>query len=283
MVSGQEASRAFVMGASGRVGGGVARALAAAGVPFRVGLRTPQKWAGPSGEAVRFDLADSTTYTALGGCTRLFLMWPPGTTTAQVGALLISAKAQGVSQVVFLSILGADKLPVLPHRQIERRLEASGLDWVLLRASYFMQNLSTTHRDDIKVRGEIFLPAGSGRTSMVDAQDVADVAALAMREGHRNVAYDLTGPAAPNYFEVASVLSDELNRTIRYAHPGALEFVRLSVQRGVALSFALFMLAEYTVARLGRAGRVTRTVEQVLGRPAGDLRAFVQREQGAWR
>jgi hypothetical protein len=51
----------------------------------------------------------------------------------------------------------------------------------------------------------------------------------------------------------------------------------------VALSFALFMLAEYTVARLGRAGRLTRTVEQALGRPANDLRAFVRRELKTWR
>lgn len=271
------------MGASGRVGGGVARALGAAGAAFRVGLRSPEKWTEPSGEAAYFDLAAPTTYSALQGCPRLFLMWPPGTTTAQVGALLISARAQGIRQVVFLSILGAEKVPALPHRRIERLLERSGLEWVLLRASYFMQNLSTTHRDDIKRRGELFVPAGRGRTSMVDAQDVAEVAALALREGHARVAYDLTGPAAPDYFEVAALLSDELGQTIRHADPSALEFVRLSVRRGVALSFALFMLAEYTVARLGRAGRVTRTVEEVLGRPASDLRAFVRRERDAWR
>jgi uncharacterized protein YbjT (DUF2867 family) len=208
--------RVFVMGASGRVGAGVARALAQAGVPFRVGLRTPQKWTESSGEAARFDLADPLTYTAMQGCTRLFLMWPPGTTTAQVKALLVSARAQGLRQVAFLSVLGAEKVPVLPHRQIERLLERSGLEWVFLRASYFMQNLSTTHREDIRVRHEIFLPAGRGRTSMVDADDVAEVAALALRAGHTNVAYDLTGPAAPSYFEVAALLGEELGRTVRY-------------------------------------------------------------------
>ena len=270
------------MGATGRVGGAAARVLAGADVAVRVGLRTPQQWRGP-GEAVRFDLADAATYPALSGCAALFVLWPPGTTTHQVRALIASAQAQGVRRAVFLSILGAEKLPFLPHRVIEKMLLASKLEWTLLRASYFMQNLSTVHRDDIRLRNELFMPAGSGRTSMVDVLDVGEVAALALQGGHAGRAYDLTGPAAPNYFEVAQVLSDELGRPIRYAHPGAVEFVRLSLKRGAALSFALFMLAEYTVARAGRGGRVTRTVEDVLGRPAHDLRAFVRREAGAWR
>ena len=165
------------MGASGRVGGAVAQFLADSGAAVRVGLRQPEKWTGP-GEAVRFDLADAATYPALSGCAALFLMWPPGTTTAQVGALTESARSQGVRGVVFLSILGAEKVPVLPHRQIEKKLMASGLEWTFLRASYFMQNLSTTHQDDIRLRNELFLPAGSGRTSMVDVLDVGEVAAF---------------------------------------------------------------------------------------------------------
>ena len=270
------------MGASGRVGGAAAHFLAEAGVPVRAGLRTPEQWSGP-GEALRFDLADAATYPALSGCAALFVLWPPGTTTAQVKALIDAAQAQGVRRAVFLSILGAEKLPFLPHRLIEKMLMDSGLEWTVLRASYFMQNLSTVHRDDIRLRNEIFVPAGSGRTSMVDVLDVGEVAALALRGGHAGRAYDLTGPAAPNYFEVARVLSDELGRPIRYAHPGAVEFVRVSLKRAVPLSFALFMLAEYTVARLGWAGRVTRKVEDVLGRPANDLRAFVRRKAGAWQ
>ena len=274
------------MGASGRVGGAAAQALAdgggGGGAAVRVGLRQPERWTGP-GEAVRFDLADTATYPVLSGCAALFLMWPPGTTTAQIGALIESARSQGVRRVVFLSILGAEKVPVLPHRQIEKKVLASGLEWTFLRASYFMQNLSTTHQGDIRLRNEVFLPAGSGRTSMVDVLDVGEVAALALRGGHSGRAYDLTGPTAPTYFEVAQVLSDELGRPVRYAHPGALKFLRVSLRRGVALGFALFMLAEYSVARLGRAGRVTRTVEEVLERPANDLRAFVRRELEAWR
>ncbi|WP_161882515.1 NAD(P)H-binding protein [Deinococcus alpinitundrae] len=270
------------MGASGRVGGAAAQSLADNGAAVRVGLRTPEKWTGP-GAAVHFDLADAATYSALSGCAALFLMWPPGTTTAQVGALIEAARSQGVRRVVFLSILGAEKVPVLPHRQMEKLLMASGGEWTFLRASYFMQNLSTTHRDDIRLRDEIFLPAGQGRTSMVDVLDVGEVAALALQGGHAERAYDLTGPAAPNYFEVAQVLSDGLGRSVRYTDPSPLAFVRLGLKRGVPPSFVLFMLAEYTVARLGRAGRVTRTVEELLGRPANDLRAFVQRELVAWR
>ena len=58
--------------------------------------------------------------------------------------------------------------------------------------------------------------------------------------------------------------------------------MRVSRQRGTPLSFALFMLAEYTVARLGLAGRVTQDIPALLGRPAGSLRQFAEAFREVW-
>ena len=74
------------------------------------------------------------------------------------------------------------------------------MTWTFLRASFFMQNLSTTHRDDIRERGDVFVPAGKGKTSFIDVRDIADVAVKALTEpGHENKAYPLTGDVALNY------------------------------------------------------------------------------------
>ena len=138
-------------------------------------------------EVQRFDAADPDTYAALDGRQRMFLLWPPGTDVQRdVKPVIEAAAARGVRQVVFLSILGAERIRVVPHRRVEQMLEASGMDWVFLRASYFMQNLSGVHRDDIRLRNEIFLPAGNGKTSFVDVRDVAGVAVHALLHGTKD-------------------------------------------------------------------------------------------------
>ena len=274
----------FVMGATGNVGGEVARQLSAAEIHFRIGVRQPEKAPQlPGVEVCRFDAGDPATYRALDGVQRMFVLWPPGTDVHRdVLPVLEAARSRGVRQMVFLSILGAERIRVVPHRRVEEWLEASGLDWVFLRASYFMQNLSGVHRDDIRLRDEVFLPAGRGRTSFIDVRDVAAVAVRALQEGHRNCAYDLTGALALNYEQVADALSVTLGRQIRYSDPSPLKFVRVSLERGVALAFALFMLAEYTVARLGLAGRVTADMQEVLGRAPISLRRFAEDHRAVW-
>lgn len=274
----------LVTGATGTVGQHVVQQLAQQQARVLAGVRDPAQADLPPGvQAVKLNFHDPSTHGALAGVDRLFLLWPPGTNhRADVLPLIDAARRQGVRQVVFLSILGAQRLPFLPHRQIEQHLQASGLDWVFLRASYFMQNLSGVHRDDLRQRDEIFLPAGHGRTSFVDARDVAAVAVQALLDGRAGCAYDLTGEVALSYFEAAEVFSVTLGRRITYTNPSPLRFVRTTVARGTRLSFALFMLAEYTVARLGLAGRVTDTVRGVLGRPATSLRQFAEAYRETW-
>ena len=116
----------------------------------------------------------------------------------------------------------------------------------------------------------------------MDVRDVAAVAVRALKEGHSSRAYDLTGALALDYEQVADALSVTLGRQIRYTNPSPLKFVRVSLERGVAVGFALFMLAEYTLARVGLAGRVTRTVQEVLGRAPISLRRFAEDHRAVW-
>ena len=103
-----------------------------------------------------------------------------------------------------------------------------------------------------------------------------------MLKGDRQVAYDLTGGAALDYVEVASTLSVTLGRPVTYTNPSPWRFVRVSRARGVKTTFALFMLAEYTVARLGLAARVTGDVRRVLGREPITLRKFAEDHRETW-
>lgn len=93
---------------------------------------------------------------------------------------LYSAARVGVEHVVFLSVLGAEKNPLLSHRRIERRLQSSDLAYTFLRASFSLQNFYEVHRADITERGGSFVPASDGETTFVNARDVAAVGVEAL-------------------------------------------------------------------------------------------------------
>lgn len=275
----------LVTGATGNVGAEVLKILVTAGARVLAAARSGDTKVPSGAEIVRFDFREPGTFSAFQGVRRVFLMRPPEMSDARrdLGPAIEAMKAAGVQQVVFLSLLGAEKNPVVPHRAVEKLLLESGMDWVFLRPSFFMQNLSTTHRDDIKERGDVFVPAGNGRTSFIDVRDIAAVGAKALLEGHRNVAYPLTGDEALTYDDVARELSLALERKITYSNPSAFRFYRAWRARGKPTPFILVMIAIYTTVKLGFAAKITDDTRRLLGRPAITFRQFAHDEQRAWQ
>ncbi|HEU4324560.1 MAG TPA: SDR family oxidoreductase [Roseiflexaceae bacterium] len=282
------AERILVTGATGTVGAEVLAELQRVGAPVAAAVRDvgrARRALGDQIDCVPFDFAQPATYDgALAGVRRLFLMRPPAIGDArQLSPLIAAAQRAGVEHVVFLSLLGAERNPVVPHHGIEQELLASGMDWTFLRASFFMQNLSTTHRDDIRDGDVIFVPAGDGRTSFIDARDIGAVGALALTDDrHRNRAYPLTGDAALTYSEVAELLSQALGRPIRYPRPSLAAFALRMRSRGLPWPFILVMCGIYTTARLGLAGAVTPDTAQLLGRPPISVARFAQDYRSSW-
>jgi uncharacterized protein YbjT (DUF2867 family) len=194
----------------------------------------------------------------------------PAVGVSAVREFVDAADRVGVDRVVYLSILGAEKLPVLPHRRIERHLAATGMATTSLRASWFVQNLSGVHRREIVERDEIFVPAGDGTLSFVDARDVAAVAATALTaRGHVGRAYDLTGPVALDFHAVADVL----DRRITYADPSRVAFARHMYRRGVPTPTVAFMVVEYSVVRPARSTSSSQTTPRRSAVTATRLRA----------
>jgi uncharacterized protein YbjT (DUF2867 family) len=270
----------LVTAATGTVGRHVVRELADIGVRVRVGSRDPAAARDrfeSVGEVVEFDFARPETWGgALDSAPSVFLVRPPGVSVDRMREFVDALARLGAPQVAYLSTLGADRNPLIPHYRIERHLEAAAVPQTFLSAAFFCQNLHEVHGRDIRERDEIFVPAGDGRTSFVDARDVGAVGATVLAaDGHERASYDVTGPAALTYEEVASVFSEELGRDIRYAEPGAIEFVRRMRRYGHPLGYALLMFGIYTTARLGLAGRVSDDAERVLGRELRTVREYV--------
>jgi uncharacterized protein YbjT (DUF2867 family) len=273
----------LVTGATGTTGGAVVDELAGdADVEVRAAVRDPTTYDGPA-TPVRFDFTDPAAHDAFDGVDAVYLVRPPalGRVERDVFPAIDAMERAGVERVVLLSVLGAERNPLLPHRRLERRLERSPLSWTFLRAAYFAQNLETTHREEVR-RGELFVPAGGGRVGVVDARDVAAVAALALRGGHGGRAYDLTGPEALTFDELAATLDAHLGHPVTYAAPGLLRFAGRSLREGTPPAQVAVMAGLYTIARLGLSARTTDTVEAVLGRPPRSFAAYVADRRAVW-
>ena len=271
----------LVTGATGTVGRHVVDALADRDADVRSGVRDPDTVSddlADAGSVIAFDFTKPETWgPALAAVDGVFLVRPPTVDEAAIKSFVDATARVGVDRLAYLSTLGAEKNVLVPHHRIEKRILATDLDYTLLRASFFMQNLLEVHRREIVEHDEIFVPAGHGATSFVDARDLGEVAAVTLTEsGHANRAYDLTGSEALDYGTVAEIFTAVLDRQISYPNPSLLTFARRMRRRSEALGFVALMCGIYTTARLGLAARVTDDCRRLLDRPPRRMRTFVE-------
>lgn len=219
----------------------------------------------------KFDFLQPATFAdALTAVDKVFFVRPPKLSHPQQDMLpfLRAAKNAGIKQIVFVSLIGVEKNPVTPHHKIEKMIIDLGLPYTFIRPSFFMQNLNTTHRQDIQQHHDLFIPAGKARTSFIDTRDIGAVAARCLLDDtYLNTKLDITGSAALTYAEVAQIMTAELNVPITYSQPSLLKFRRTMLKRGVPKDYANVMTMLYLITQLGNAKQVTPTLEQVLGRP----------------
>ncbi len=280
----------LITAATGNVGAELVDLLAAQGQRVRAAVRNPATirpgYAQDLVEYVPFDFTDPATFgPALRDVRKLFLVRPPALTDAQhqINPLIDAAQAAGVEQIVFLSLLGAERNHFVPHHAIESHLQSTGIAWTFLRAGFFMQNLSTTHQADIRDMHEIIVPAGRGQTSFIDTRDIATIAAQTLTtDGHSFHAYDLTGDTALDYYQVAAIFTAILGTPISYRQPSIWRFAQVMRARGIKPQFILVMIGIYTTARLGMAATTTTTTAELLGRAPRSLPQFVNDYRASW-
>lgn len=270
----------LVTGATGNVGAEVVPRLPQT-KQTRLAVRnidSAREQFGDAVDYVYFDFMDiETIKTALADVSHLFLVRPPMIADVEVFKPIIAcAKEAEVQQIVFLSIQGVEKISFVPHSKIEILIRESGIGYTFLRAGFFMQNLNTTHLEDIRRHDEIFLPAGRSKTAFIDVRDIGAVGAKVMLEdGHTNQIYTVTGSQALDYFQVADLFTEVLGHKITYRNPSILTFIWRLWRRGNKLSQILLMVFLYTMTRFGQATEVNAMTPQILGYAPITMRQFI--------
>ena len=279
----------LVTGATGKVGTELVRELVARGEPVRAFVRdaaAARSHFDPRVGIVEGDLdRPETIAAALEGADAVFLLTPSSEAQpAQERAVLEAVQGAGVEPIVKLSVLGADDASPLQlgrwHRASERALEESGVEYTILRPSSFMQNLHGMS-GSIASEGAIYTAARGGTVGMVDVRDIAAVAAVALtEEGHEGQTYEVTGPEAVSYEQVAEALSRATGKRIEHVSVPPEQLAASLRQAGLPDWYAKDMAALQEGFAAGRGETVTDVVREVAKRDPRTLEAFA-REYGA--
>jgi uncharacterized protein YbjT (DUF2867 family) len=272
----------LVVGGSSKIGSELIQLLLRCDQDVRTLVRAAE---GPRTEGVVSvvgDLADPDSLVrAMTGAEKMFLLSTPHRDAIQWHRNAIDAAGvAGVRLVVRSSIIGADADSdaefVNAHVISDRYLERSGLDYVILRPNLFQQNIPESTIPTIGGDGNFYLNAGDARISMTDTRDVAAVATVVLTQpGHEGAHYDVTGPEALSYAEVAERLSELLGRPICYVDVPDEAARQALLGFGLDDWFAGALVGLYQDYRRsgpsGYASRVTDTVAQITGQPARSL------------
>jgi uncharacterized protein YbjT (DUF2867 family) len=279
----------LVIGATGNVGGPLARQLHEQGHSVRALVRDPSRAASlPAGiELAVGDLDDPESVSkAVAGVEAIFLMQLGGG-TEQTKTMIAAARDAAVPRIVLLSSVGARLLPLdtnpigaaLAAR--EQVLRESGLGVTYLRPNTFASN-AFWWRDAIRA-GKVIDPTGDGRQGVVDPDDIARVAVAALIEaGHVGKGYFLTGPEALTSREQVEILAEVTGRSIDFEDVTPHEFAQAAIQRGTPPEEAHLIERLNEVLRAGRAGFVTDDVENITGIAPGTFRDWCKRHVDAF-
>lgn len=288
----------LVTGSTGLIGSHVVALLAAQGADVHALTRTPEKRQFPPGvTAVKGDFQDvDSMRAAMAGARTLFLL---NTVAAdEVTQALIAlnlAREAGIERIVYLSVMHSDRFTEVPHftgkHTVERMIEQFGMHATILRPAYFMQNDDALIQSDVLERGVYPMPIGSAGISMVDARDVAMIAAQhllrrdAASEPLPTEVLDVVGPIALSGQTAAAVWSDALGKTVRYAGDDIGPFearFRSFAPAWMAYDMRLMMARMQMDGEVGSAGAVER-MQQELGTSLRSYRDYALETAERWR
>ena len=267
----------LVLGGTGKTGRRVAERLQARGVDTRIASRS----ASPS-----FDWNDQSTWKAtLEGVEAVYVTYAPdlaipGATDA-VRDFVTMAVDQGVRRLVLLSGRGEEEA-----QACERIVQDAGVEWTVVRSSWFNQNFSEGEFLGMVMDGAITLPAGDIPEPFVDVDDIADVAVAALTEdGHNGEIYEVTGPRMLTFADVAEEISRAAGREVEFIQIPKEAFAGAIAESGAPQQIAWLLNYLFETVLDGRNAYVCDGVKRALGREPTDFTEFVDRiaASGVWK
>jgi uncharacterized protein YbjT (DUF2867 family) len=167
----------------------------------------------------------------------------------------------------------------------EPLVQNAGVDWTILRASWFCQNCSENFIVDSVLSGEVVLPASDVPEPFVDVDDIADVAVAALTEdGHAGQLYELTGPRMLTFAEATQEIAKATDRDIAFVAVSADDYAAALRAERLPDDFVELVIYLFTTVLDGRNAHLGDGVQRALGREPRDFYdyAWDAAQSGVW-
>jgi NAD(P)H dehydrogenase (quinone) len=270
-----------VTGATGQLGGRIARRLAARGVPQRLVVRDAAR----APDLLHAEVAVATygdeaaMRAALDGVSTLMLVSASEVPdrVALHRTAVEAALAAGVRRIVYTSFVGAAPEATFTfarhHWYAEEHLRSTGIAHTILRDNLYLDYFPLMVWEDGVIRG----PGGDGRAAPVARDDIADAAAgvLLHRGDHDGRTYDLTGPRAMTLHEVADELTRATGREVHYRDETVEEAYASRARFGAPDWEVEGWVTTYVAMARGEMEVVTDHVERLAGHPPMSLAEYL--------
>lgn len=270
-------SNILVIGGTGKTGRKVAEGLQKRGQKVRIGGRNSHP---------AFDWSEPDTWAeALEGIDKVYIVFYPD--LAVPGALQAIEKLTematqaGVQKAVLLSGKGEQEA-----ERCEQVVAQSGMDYTLVRASWFSQNFSESFLMEPILAGYVALPMPDAKIPFVDTGDIAEVVVESLiNDAHNGQTYEITGPRAITFRAAVREIEAATGKSIVYRAVSLKDYKASMEAAGLPGDYV--WLIDYLfreVLSVPANQDVTRDVERVLGRPATDFAAYAQKTAagGIW-
>jgi len=258
----------LVLGSNGKTGRRIVERLSARNLPVRHGSRSATR---------PFDWNDPSTWVrVIEGVKAVYVCYYPdlsvvGATNA-IQSLTDLAVSSGVQRLVLLSGRGEPEA-----QRCEDIVCRSGVEWTLLRASWFAQNFSEAHFLEPIRGGELALPVADIGEPFVDVDDIADAAIAALtQDGHAGQLYELTGPRLVTFAEAVAQIAQASKRPIRFTRVSMTEYVDALEEARLPAQIVELICYLFTDVLDGRNASVKDGVIRALGRPPRDFSDYVR-------
>ncbi|MEL7120154.1 MAG: NmrA family NAD(P)-binding protein [Bacteroidota bacterium] len=270
----KDQSNYLVIGGTGKTGRRVVERLNQMNKNVRIGSRS---------QTPSFNWNDQSNWSeVLKNIDKVYIVYHPDLAVPgayeSIVALTEAAKEAGVKKLVLLSGKGE-----VEAERCEEVVANCGLDYTLVRASWFNQNFSESFFLDPILAGHLALPMAEAKIPFVDADDIADMVVESLiNDAHNGQTYEVTGPRFLTFGELAKEVSKATGRDIHFQAVTLEEYSKGMEAAGVPKDVIwLFNYLFTEVLGNEKNQEITHDVEKVLGRKAKDFSTFAQETAAA--
>lgn len=231
-------------------------------------------------EYIKFDFEDrNSCKNAISGCDVIFLLRPPqiSDVKAYFEPIIEACNEYNITHIIFLSVQGVEKSSVIPHYKIENLIVKSEIPYTFLRPAYFMQNFTTTLKNELRQNHRIFLPAGGAKFTLIDVRDIGDVTANILKDlpGHAYVSYDLTSNDKLSFKEMANIISKETGEPVSFVSPNLINFIFVKLKQRTSLTYIFVLIMLHYLPRFQDEPELSLWVKKLSKKIPTDFRTFV--------